>query len=233
MWWWRLMEYGFHSATIRKIPISVNTDSINKIINKPFNPLTSNEGFSLLDRPSEGIFYFQYLRKVLITYGEYDIGYVKKTEEVIKETNFQIDLNKRIIIVFSGEKQSDFLLNKISLVFKESFLVLNLNFLKLLNLFENPNFIVRSEQVVINGFNYHNLMVGKYIANIKEKEILEDVLKKYENNVGKIKLSFEDYDGNISSITINRNGTFVFNNFREENMKIITYFIQLINSGDL
>lgn len=227
------MEYGFHSATIRKIPISVNTDSINKIINKPFNPLTSNEGFSLLDRPSEGIFYFQYLRKVLITYGEYDIGYVKKTEEVIKETNFQIDLNKRIIIVFSGEKQSDFLLNKISLVFKESFLVLNLNFLKLLNLFENPNFIVRSEQVVINGFNYHNLMVGKYIANIKEKEILEDVLKKYENNVGKIKLSFEDYDGNISSITINRNGTFVFNNFREENMKIITYFIQLINSGDL
>lgn len=227
------MEYRFHSATISKLSSSFNMDEIYKIMNNSFDPLISDEGFLSQETYLDKIFYFQYLRKVPITYGEYDNGYLKKTETVIKETNFQIDFNKKMIVIFSGKKQSDFLLKKISNIFKIPFFTLDLNFLKLLDLVEDPRFIVRSEQVVINGFNYHDLMVGKYIANIKDKEILKTVIKKYQNNVEKIKLSFEDYNGNVSVITINRNGSFVFNNSQEENIEIILYFVHLIFSGDL
>lgn len=227
------MEYRFHSATVRKISSTLNMDDICKIKNKSFDPIISDEGFLLQETYLDKIYCFQYLRKVPITYGEYENGYLTKTETVIKETNFQIDFSKKVIVIFSGKKQSDFLLKKISTIFKMSFFNLNLNFLKLLDLVEDPQFIVRSEQIVINGFNYHDLMVGKYIADIKDKEILKTVIKKYQNNVEKIKLSFEDYNGNISYVKIDRNGSFMFNNTREENIKIIFYFIHLIYSGDI
>lgn len=227
------MEYRFHSATISKISSLFNIDDIYKIKNQTFDPIVSDEGFVLKETCFDSVFNFQYLRKVPFTYGEFNNGFITKTDTVIKETNFQIDMTKKIIVIFSGKRQSDFLLKKISTIFKISFISLDLNFLKLIDLIDDPKFIVRSEQIVINGFNYHDLMVGKYIANIKDKEILKTVIKKYQHNVEKIKLSFEDYNENISHVKIHRNGSFVFNNNREENIGIIFHFTNLIYSGDL
>ncbi|MCQ1536134.1 hypothetical protein FTO70_10670 [Methanosarcina sp. KYL-1] len=227
------MEYRFRSASVSKIASSINTDDVNQIINSPFNPLISDEGFSLLSNNSDKLFCFQYLREVPITYGEYNNGYCKRTEKVIRETNFQLDLENKMMIIFSGKKQSDFLLKRLSNIFGISFYVLEIDFQKLLNLLTNSKFIVRSEQAVINGFNYGDLMVGKYIANIKDKEILLSVIAKYGKKVEKIKLSLESYDGNTSSITIHKNGSFLFKNCRKDNIDIIIHFVHHIDSGDL
>jgi len=228
------LENIFRSATVFSLSPNFSLNEINKIKDFTFNPINSHEGYIFSNSfENNNNFYFQYLRKVPITYGEYDEGFIKKKREILKETSFEIDLKNKIILVFAGKAQSNFFIRKFTShfgLFTSSF---KLDFSKKIDILTNSQFIIRSEQAVINGFTYKELMVGRYIANIKDIEVFKKVLNKYGNNIEKIKISIEDNYGNILKVKIDKHGTFSFGKSREENANILNFLISKILDGDL
>ena len=220
------MDYLFRSATIKKFISPFNKDDINKIKNKQFNPSTSKEGFLYLESLIENKFLFKYLRKVPLTYGEYKESYTMKTSEIIKDVTFLINLDKQILIIFSGKQESNFLNRR----FIRNFGVLTsnfeLDFFKILDYFNSSNYVIRSEQATIKGFVFKNLMIGTYICNINDVEIFKKILIKYNENIEKIKLSIEYYDGDVLKINFDKNGSFIFNKFSEKNKDILNFLAQ-------
>lgn len=228
------MENIFRSATVFSLSPNFSLNEIDKIKGFIFNPIKSHEGYIFLNcTGNNNNFYFQYLRKVPVTYGEYNEGFIKKQGEILKETYFEIDLKNKIISVFAGKAQSNFFIRKFTShfgLFTSSF---KLDFSKKIDFLTNSQFIIRSEQAVINGFTYKELMVGRYIATIKDIDVLKKVLDKYGNNIDKIKISIEDNHGNIIKVNIDKHGTFSFGKAREENVKILNFLISKMLNGDL
>jgi len=228
------LENKFRSATAFSLLPNFSLNEIDKIKDFTFNPINSHEGyiFSNLSENNNN-FHFQYLRKVPVTYGEYNEGFIKKKGEILKETSFEIDLKNKIILVFAGKAQSNFFIRKFTShfgLFTSSF---KFDFSQKIGFLTDSQFIIRSEQVVINGFTYKELMVGRYIANIKHIELFKKVLNKYGNNIEKIKISIEDDYGNIFRVKIDKNGTFSFGKSREENANILNFLISKMLNGDL
>lgn len=228
------MENRFRSATIFSLSPNFSLNEINKIKDFIFNPINSHEGYIFSNHSkNNNHFYFQYLRKVPVTYGEYNEGFIKKKGEILKETSFEIDLKNKIILVFAGKAQSNFFIRKFTShfgLFTSSF---KLDFSKKIDILTDSQFIIRSEQAVINGFTYKELMVGRYIANIKDIEVFKKVLNKYRNDIEIIKISIEDDYGNISKVKIDKHGTFSFGKSREENANILNFLISKMLDGDL
>ena len=225
------MENKFRSACVKKLPASFSINEINLIKNTLFDS-SKDDGFLLLSSSENNKFFFQYLRRILISYGEYNGSYIKKTEKTIKEMKFELDLENKIIIIYSGKSQSEYFARKLITKFGYFLSSIEVDFSKLIDDLTKSEFIVRSEQAVINGFVYKEIMVGKYIADIKDIDVLKNVLRKYNNKVEKIKLTIEDYNDNVFTITIDKNGTFLFKNFKDENAKILNYLVLNILLGD-
>ena len=228
------MENRFRSVTAFSLLPNFSLNEIDRIKDFTFNPINSHEGYIFSNYFENNTkFYFQYLRKVPVTYGEYNEGFIKKKGEIVKETSFEIDLKNKIILVFAGKTQSNFFIRKFTShfgLFTSSF---KLDFSKKIDFLTDSQFIIRSEQAVINGFTYKELMVGRYIANIKDIDVFKKVLNEYGNNIEKITILIEDDCGNSSKVKIDKHGTFSFGKSREENANILNFLILTMLHGDL
>lgn len=228
------MENRFRSATAFSLLPNFGLNEIDKIKDFTFDPINSHEGYIFSNySENNNNFYFQYLRKVPVSYGEYNEGFIKKKGEILKETSFEIDFKNKIILVFAGKAQSNFFIRKFTShfgLFTSSF---KLDFSKKIDFLTDSQFIIRSEQAVINGFTYKELMVGRYIANIKDIDVFKKVLNKYRTNIEKITISIEDDHGNILKVKIDEHGTFSFGKYREENANILNFLILTMLHGDL
>jgi hypothetical protein len=224
------MEYSFRTASVKILPGTFDIIDIQKILQVPFSPLNKSEGFRLLSSIDERKFLFQYLREVPITYGEFNGDYTLKTGKTIKEITFEIDLKNRLMIVFSNKTQSDFFIRKFMGKFGCVVTSLEVDFSNLIAELMESKLIVHSEQVIINGFTFKEIIAGKYIAEVADIEVLQTILSEYKSKVDKIKLSIQCNDTD-STISIDRNGSFLFNCFQENNQEILTYFISLILKG--
>jgi hypothetical protein len=228
------LENRFRSATAFNLLPNFGLNEIDKIKDFAFDPINSHEGYIFSNySENNNNFYFQYLRKVPVSYGEYNEGFIKKKGEILKETSFEIDFKNKIILVFAGKAQSNFFIRKFTShfgLFTSSF---KLDFSKKIDFLTDSQFIIRSEQVVINGFTYKELMVGRYIANIKDIDVFKKVLNKYRTNIEKITISIEDDCGNILKVKIDEHGTFSFGKYREENANILNFLILTMLHGDL
>lgn len=209
------MEYKFRSVTVRKIPYSFGLNEITYLMNS-FDLYESNDSFLYIGTFESNIFDFKYLRKAKITYGKYEDGYIQEKREVIKETNFQIDLQRNILIIFASKFQSNFLIRRLESKLNLLIPSFEIRFSKIFSLFVHSSFITRSEQAVIENFEYGETLIGTYIANIHDNESLKDIIELYGNNVQKIKLSIQDCDENITHISIDKSGNFVFTGCNEQ-----------------
>jgi hypothetical protein len=226
------MEYNFRTASVKILPDIFNIEDIQKIQQVPFSQLNESEGFRLLSYSENNKFLFQYLREVPITYRELNGNYSFKTEKTIKEMIFEIDLKSKTMIVFSNKSQSDFFIRKFIGQFGHLVSSLEVDFSKLVSALIKSKFIVHSEQIVINGFIFKEVMIGKYIAEIRDIEVLQHILSEYGPKVDKIKLSIQsDTSDDIYLVSINRTGSFLFNSFREGNNYIAKYLISQILEG--
>ncbi|SDF70778.1 hypothetical protein SAMN04488589_1187 [Methanolobus vulcani] len=226
------MEYSFRTASVKILPSTFGIIDIQKILQVPFLPLNKSGGFRLLSSSDERKFLFQYLHEVPITYGEFNGDYTLKTETRVKEITFEIDIKSKRMIVFSNKAQSDFFVRKFMSQFGYLISSFELDFTNLIDKLTTSEIITHSEQVVINGFIFKDIIVGKYIAEIKDLEILQQIVSEYGPKVDKIKLSII-YDDTDSIISIDRNGSFLFNCFREDNINILNYFIDTALTGRL
>ncbi|MFX1521799.1 MAG: hypothetical protein ACFFCD_17985 [Promethearchaeota archaeon] len=207
----------FRYACLKELPQSFGITGINEMEKCPFNSIDTDDGFIILDSSDGNVFYIQYLYKMPITYGQYDGGFVKKTECTIKEITFELDISNRLLIVFSGSSLSDYFARKMMNKFNQVISSCEINFLKLIDILETSGFILRSEQAVINGFVYKDIMVGKYVVDIKDMDILKNTISKYGTKVEKVKLDIEATNGTRCILNIGKNGMFVFGSFKEEN----------------
>jgi hypothetical protein len=116
------MDYRFRSACVKKLAQSFSLELVAEIEKHRFSPLNNSEGFVLLESVDKNEFYFQYLRKITITYGDYQNEFIKKKGETIKETFFKIDLKQMLILIYAGKSQSDFLIRKLENICGDSFI---------------------------------------------------------------------------------------------------------------
>lgn len=224
------MVHSFRSATIKKLLSPFSEADIEDIKNTSFDPLASNEGYLFLGY-SDNNYIFEYLRKVPITYGDYENGYVTKKRTVVKETTFHINLERMVIVIFSGQKDSAFFIRRFINNFGVLISNLDIDFLDILKCFALSEYTLRSEQATINGFVYNDLIVGTYIANITDMEVFKRILKKYDG-IRKINVCVEHYDADVSKISIDKNGSFRFNNISGKNNEILDFLIlKMLNRG--
>ena len=228
------MESRVRSASVKKLISSFNSEGIlDEIKDLVFDPIESEEGFLFLSEEDAKIFHFKYLRKFSFTYGDYDQGYVRKTQQIIKETDFELDLDNDLLIIFSGKSECNFFVRRFISNFGSLVSSINIDFSNVLDLFTDSKYIFRAEQVVINGFVYDQIISGKYFAEVKDTDVFIYLLNKYRNNVEKIKLSVEGCDGDSSIVSIDRSGGFKFNKLGENNRNILSYLISKLSIGDL
>lgn len=226
------MESRVRSASVIKLISSVNyEDIIGKIKSFVFDPMESEEGFLFLSE-QDNTFQIKYLRKFSFTYGDYDHGYIKKTQQIIKETDFELDLDSNLLITFSGKSECSFFIRRFISSFGSVFSPTHVDFSNVIDLFTDSKYIFRAEQLVINGFVYDHFVSGKYFAEVKDTDVFINILKKYRDNVEKIKLCVEDYDGNSSIVSIDQSGRFTFNKLEEKNRDILNYLISKLLIGD-
>ncbi|WP_410510161.1 hypothetical protein RSJ42_08600 [Methanosarcina hadiensis] len=190
-----------------------------------FNPVEFNEGFILLGSIDKTNFYFQYLRKSSFTYGEYQNELILKKGETIKETLFEIDLEKMLLFIYSGKSQSDFLVRKLEAICGDLFTPFEIDFAKVFDLLRKSKYICRIEQIEIANFKYKDFLMGKYTANIQEETTFRNIMNEYGLSVMKVVLSIEDYDGNFSLVKINKAGSFLFESYSENNSDILRYAV--------
>lgn len=227
------MVNKFRYVSLKKIPSDFGLQEIAEMKEYTFDPINKDDGFLILDSSYDNVFYIQYLYKMPITYGQYDGSFVKKTEYTVKEITFELNLNNGILIVFSGSSLSDYFARKMTNLFKHVIYSYEIHFLDLIDILEKSGFLLRSEQAVINGFVYKDIMVGKYVADVKDMDILKNLILKYGTKVEKIKLDIEDENSNRCTLNIGKNGTFTFNSFREENYEFLKNIVSKMLSEEL
>lgn len=226
------MEGKVRSVSVKKLVPSFNyEDIIDKIKNFVFDPMESEEGFLFLSEEDKA-FQIKYLRKFSFTYGDYDNGYIKKTQQIIKETDFELDLGSNLLITFSGKSECNFFIRRFVSNFGSLVSPTYVDFLNIIDLFTDSKYIFRAEQIVINGFVYDQFVSGKYFAEIKDTDVFINILNKHKNKIERIKLCIEDYDGNSSIVSIYQSGRFSFNKVEDKNRDILNYLISKLLVGD-
>ncbi|WP_135604940.1 hypothetical protein [Methanococcoides sp. NM1] len=227
------MDLKFRSASVRKIPKSFSLSVIKEMRKDEFIPSEVDEGYLFLEKSEYDTYIFKYLNKVTLIHTEYNGNFTKKTDYDIKETIFEIDLKNSFMIVYSGKSQSDYFMRRLfkKIGYFDSFI--SINFIHFLSMLKQSNYIVQSEEAVINGFTHNEILIGKYIASIKSLDILHHVLNSYTNKVVKIKLQLEDQNENVSILSIDKSGSFTFNSFDKNNEYLLKYCILNSIVGDL
>ncbi|KXS41709.1 hypothetical protein HWN40_06945 [Methanolobus zinderi] len=218
------MDYKFRSACIRKLTKSFSSELIDEIKKHSFSPSDSKDGFVLLES-SNDVFLFQYLRKINYTYGDFQGELIQRKGETIKDHIFEINLDSMLLIIYAGKSQSDFLVRKLENICGNSFISVEIEFAKILEIMKKSTFISRMEQVELKNFQCNSSLVGRYIPNVYDYELFKDIIEKYCNNLLKVTLSFESYQGDTITLTIGKDSSFLFRSYSENNSKILTYVL--------
>lgn len=221
------MESKFRSVTVRKIPYTFGPDEITYLMNS-FDLNNSHDTFLYIGNFESNVFDFKYLRKSNITYGKYENQYFQEKREIIKEINFQVDLQKKILIIFTGKLQSSFVIRRLESILNLLIPFLEIEFYKIFNLFVYSKFIARSEQASILNFEHNQHLIGTFIVAIHDNESLKNIISEYGNNIQKIKFSIQNSDEKVTYITIDKSGNFLFTGYNEQNKEILDFFIDCI-----